>query len=107
MTDSCFPEKIRSLEPFSNRFDAYRLAASGCDVLFATYPAGTKIELHSHDTDNWGVIVQGEMYIILDGQTHRFKTGDWYHVPAGREHAAYCDVLTEEIEFWFTPTTAD
>jgi len=40
-----FPEKIRSLERFSERFDAFKLAASGCDVLFATYPAGTESQL--------------------------------------------------------------
>lgn len=102
MTDTCFPEKIQSLERFSNRFDAYRLIASGCDVLFATYPPGTVIEPHTHETDNWGVIVRGEMYIEMEGQTHRFKTGEWYHVPAGLVHAAHCDEITEEIEFWFT-----
>ncbi|NJO81224.1 MAG: cupin domain-containing protein [Cyanobacteria bacterium RM1_2_2] len=106
MSDTHFPEKIRSLERFSERFDAYRLAAAGGDVLFATYPAGTDIEPHTHETDNWGVIVRGEMHITMDGQIHHFKTGDWYHVPAGRVHAAHCDVITEEIEFWFTSEVA-
>ncbi len=105
MTDSSFPEKIRSLEPFSEGFDAYKLAANGCDVLFAAYPAGTKIAPHTHATDNWGVIVRGEMVITIDGQTSRFGVGDWYHVPALKEHAAGCDVTTEEIEFWFAQPT--
>lgn len=96
-----FPEKIRSLEPFSERFDAFKLAASGCDVLFATYPAGTQIEPHTHVTDNWGVILTGELIITMDDQTLRFGPGDWYHVPALKEHAARFDVITEEIEFWF------
>ena len=101
MKNSSFPEKIRSLEPFSERFDAFRLPAEGCDVLFASYPAGTAIEPHSHDSDNWGVITQGEMVIEMNGQERRYRPGDWYHVPAGAIHAARCAVDTEEIEFWF------
>jgi len=101
MPETSFPEKIRSLEPFSDRFDAFRLAADGCDVLFATYPAGTAIEPHTHDTDNWGVITKGEMIITMNGKETRYRPGDWYHVAAGVEHAARCGEETEEIEFWF------
>ena len=100
---SAFPERIRALEPFSDRFEAFRLAAENCDVLFATYPAGTSIEPHRHETDNWGVITKGEMIITMLGGEHRFGPGEWYHVPAGCEHTARCSLDTEEIEFWFRP----
>ena len=96
-----FPEKIRTLQPFSDRFDAFRLPAEGCDVLFATYPAGTAIEPHAHATDNWGVITKGEMLITVAGRETRYRVGDWYHVAADVEHSARCAVETEEIEFWF------
>lgn len=96
-----FPAKIRTLERFSQRFQAFRLRAAGCDVLFGTYPAGTRIEPHSHDTDNWGVITKGEMIIAANGVETRYRPGDWYHIPARAEHAARCDSDTEEIEFWF------
>ena len=96
-----FPEKILQLEPYSDRFDAFRLRADLCDVLFATYPAGTDIEPHTHDTANWGVITKGEMIITMDGHETRFQPGDWYHVPSRAVHAARCEVDTEEIEFWF------
>ena len=98
---SRFPDRIKALEPFSKRFDAFRLPAENCDVLFATYPAGTAIEPHSHETDNWGVITKGEMFIAIDGRETAYAPGDWYHVPAGRQHAARCSLDTEEIEFWF------
>lgn len=101
-----FPERIRKLEPFSDRFEAFRLAAEDCDVLFATYPAGTTIEPHTHDTDNWGVITKGEMIISQNGRETAYGPGDWYHVPAHAEHAARCDRETEEIEFWFKPAGA-
>lgn len=103
MPSNTFPPRIRSLEPYAGRFDAFRLKASGCDTLFAEYPAGTVIEPHTHATDNHGVITRGEMIITIDGQEQRYRPGDWYHVAAGTIHSARCDVKTEEIEFWFEP----
>ncbi len=96
-----FPEKIQSLERFSLRFEAFRLPAKDCDVLFGMYPAGTSIEPHRHDTDNWGVITKGELILDVGGEERRYGVGQWYHVAAGTEHSARFTVETEEIEFWF------
>ncbi|MDJ0946791.1 MAG: cupin domain-containing protein [Kiloniellales bacterium] len=98
---SSFPERIQALEPFSERFDAFRLRAEGADVLFAVYPAGTTIPPHDHDTENHGVITKGELILIRAGVEERYGPGDWYHLEAGEEHAARFEVETEEIEFWF------
>jgi hypothetical protein len=35
-----FPPQMKRIPPFTGAFDAYRLAAEGCDDLFATYPPG-------------------------------------------------------------------
>ena len=102
------PPRIRDLPEFDGPFDAYRLAADGAEVLFATYPAGTVIDPHRHDTDNVGVIIRGELVLVVDGTESRYGPGDWYHVPPGVTHAASFDQDTAEIEFWFSarhPTT--
>lgn len=96
-----YPEKIKSLPLYDGRFDAHKLEAKNCDVLFASYPAGTSIPAHTHDTDNHGVITRGELKLTMNGVTTRISTGEWYHVPAHVEHAAKFDVETDEIEFWF------
>lgn len=96
-----FPLQLQSLAKFEGPFDAFKLEAKDCDVLFASYPAGTVISTHSHETDNVGVITQGELILIMDGQETRYKTGEWYHVPAQANHAARFDEITSEIEFWF------
>lgn len=101
MKRSDFPPRIRALESFSERFHAFRLPAENCDVLFASYPAGTQIEPHRHDTENWGVVTKGELCITVGGRETRYGPGAWYHVPAQAEHSARFDVDTEEIEFWF------
>ena len=96
-----FPAEIAQLEPFDGPFDAYRLAADGCDVLFASYPAGTTIAPHRHPTDNVGVITKGELRLTMNDTTTTFGIGEWYHVPAETEHAAQFDQASAEIEFWF------
>jgi len=98
-----FPDCIRALEPFSERFEAFRLRADACDVLFATYPAGTRIEPHRHATDNWGVVIKGRIVLAINGGERTLGPGEWYHVPPRTEHAARCETDTEQIEFWFKP----
>ena len=101
------PRRIRALPDFDGPFDAFRLTADGADVLFATYPAGTTIDPHRHETDNVGVIIRGELILTMDGEDSRFGPGDWYHVPPGRTHAAQFDQDTAEIEFWFSASTEE
>jgi Bacterial PH domain len=62
-----FPELLRELPPFDGPFDAFKLEAKNCDVLFASYPGGAVIPPHSHDTDNVGVITEIEF---------------WFHAPS-------------------------
>lgn len=83
-----YPEKIKTLPLFDGRFDAYKLEAKNTDVLFASYPAGTSIPPHKHDTDNHGVITRGELILTINGVASRIGIGEWYHVPAHVEHSA-------------------
>lgn len=101
MNRNHFPELIRTLPPFSGRFDAFQLRATDCEVLFASYPAGTEIEPHTHATENCGVITAGELILIVNGQESRYGPGDWYHLPPNQVHAARFEADTAEIEFWF------
>ena len=96
-----YPDKIKKLPLYDGRFDAHRLEAKDCDVLFASYPAGTSIPTHTHDTDNHGLITKGELTLTLSGETLRVCVGEWYHVPANVEHSAHFEVETDEVEFWF------
>ena len=96
-----FPELLRSLPKFDGAFDAFKLQAANCDVLFASYPAGTRIAPHHHETENVGVITQGELILTLDGRETRYGPGMWYHVAARATHAARFEQETSEIEFWF------
>jgi len=100
-----YPPLIRSLPTFDGPFEAYQLNADDSKVLFASYPAGTVIKPHTHDTDNVGIITQGELILTMDGKTITITPGNWYHVPAHKTHSAVFEVDTSEIEFWFEEKT--
>lgn len=100
-TSTRFPALLRALPAFEGPFDARRLAAEGCEVLFASYPAGTEIAEHRHNTHNVGVITLGELILIRNGREERYGSGDWYELAPNEPHAARFDVATDEIEFWF------
>ena len=101
MNQAHFPDKILSLPIYKGRFDANKLTAENVDVYFASYPQGTKIESHQHDTDNHGVVTQGQLILIVDSQEKILNTGDWYHLPPNCVHAARFKEDTSIIEFWF------
>lgn len=101
MSRSHFPELLRKLPEYDGRFDAHRLAAEKCEVLFASYPAGTEIDAHTHPTRNVGVITEGELILTKGGQERRYGIGEWYTLEPDEEHAARFEVATSEIEFWF------
>jgi quercetin dioxygenase-like cupin family protein len=101
MSRTHFPELLQQLPEFEGPFDAYRLAAEGGEVLFASYPAGTVIEPHTHPTRNVGVITEGELILTKSGVESRYGVGDWYTLEPEEEHAARFEVATSEIEFWF------
>ena len=96
-----FPSLLTKLPRFDGPFDAFKLEAKDCDVLFASYPKGTVIAEHSHDTENVGVITEGELILTVNGKEQRYGPGQWYHLPAKQKHAARFAVETSEIEFWF------
>ena len=56
-----YTDRIRRLPACDGRFDAYRMAAEGADVLFASYPPGTVISANTRETDNYGLITLGEL----------------------------------------------
>lgn len=96
-----FPNLLYTLPKFEGPFNAHKLAAKNCDVLFASYPAGTLIPPHSHETENVGVITQGELILTLNGKETRYGPGMWYHLARRETHAARFEKETSEIEFWF------
>jgi quercetin dioxygenase-like cupin family protein len=73
-----YPDIIKKRPLYDGRSDAYKLEAKESDVLFASYPAGTSIPPHTHDTDNHGFTTRGELILIMDGVVTKVATGSMF-----------------------------
>lgn len=101
MNQPHFPDKIRSLPVFKGRFDANKLTTENVDIYFASYHKDTTIEPHQHDTNNYGVVTQGELILIIDEKEQCYYLGDWYYIKRDLIHGARFEKDTSIIEFWF------
>lgn len=54
---------------------------------------------HSHGAQ-WGIVVEGEMELTIDGHTRRYRNGDSYFIPAGVRHSANFRTHTLAIDFF-------
>jgi quercetin dioxygenase-like cupin family protein len=46
------------------------------------------VPAHSHPHEQLGLVVEGELVLMIDGVEHRLAAGDAYQIPGGTEHAA-------------------
>jgi quercetin dioxygenase-like cupin family protein len=58
--------------------------------------------VHSH-VEQWGIVVDGEVEMIIDGVTRTYRRGDSYHLPAGTPHGALIREGAHIIDFFADP----
>jgi quercetin dioxygenase-like cupin family protein len=90
MSEVTYPEMIESLPDVDVPLEGVRgKLVQGADrqvVFFEIEPIGA-VPLHRHG-DQWGIVVEGEMELTIDGQPRTYRAGDSYFIPAGAEHGA-------------------
>ena len=86
-----FPKVITNLPEADVRFKGVRgwiaQGESNQIVFFEIKPLG-EVSEHSHDSPQWGVVVEGKMELAIDGKTHIYEKGDEYFIPAHAKHSA-------------------
>jgi len=71
-------------------------------VVFFELPAGHAIPPHRHGAQ-WGIVVQGEMELTIEGDTQIFKRGDTYYIPDQAMHSARVWVNTHTVSAFADP----
>ncbi len=56
-------------------------------VVFMRFDRDVEIAEHTHRAQ-WGVVLDGEMDLIVEGELRTLRRGDSYFLPAGATHAA-------------------
>ena len=79
--------------------------ARGCsEVLARSWDPGAELDEHTHPFAARAVVVQGEMWLTVDGQTRHLRPGDRFELPAGKPHAERYG--REGATYWVARTNA-
>ena len=55
--------------------------------VFMSFESDAEVPEHAHEAQ-WGVILNGEIELTVDGKQHVFKKGDTYFIPKDVKHSA-------------------
>jgi quercetin dioxygenase-like cupin family protein len=78
--------RMSSLQRFSE-FEAAERARGCTEVIARSWAPDTVLDEHSHPFRARALVIQGEMWLTVDGQTQHLQPGDRFDVPAGKPHA--------------------
>ncbi len=59
--------------------------------------------IHSHDEEQWGVLIEGECIRIQGGEEIRAKAGDFWHTPGGVTHGIRTESIGAVVLDIFSP----
>lgn len=98
-----FPFFITDLPEADNQFKGVQAWISQGDnhqVVFFDIEASGEVTEHHHATPQWGVVVEGEMELTINGETGVYRRGDEYHIPAKAKHSARFRSRFRSIDFF-------
>jgi len=100
-----YPDMIRNMPEVDIPFEGIRAWLMQTDgqqaVFFDIQPIG-EVPPHSHCAQ-WGVMLDGEMALTIDGQTKIYRKGDTYFIPERVVHSATFKTRVNVIDFFDAP----
>ncbi len=79
---------------------AWIMQSANTQLVFFEFEQGMNLPAHNHTYAQWGVVIEGEMDLLLDGEPRRCITGDEYLIPAGVMHGAKFYKRTRVMDFF-------
>ena len=100
-----FPDFIRGIPEADLPFEGLRgwlLQSEGGQVLFVEADVDAAVTEHSHG-DQWGIVVDGEMELIIGAETAIYRRGDSYYIPAEVKHGARLFAGFKALDYFKDP----
>jgi quercetin dioxygenase-like cupin family protein len=85
-----FPEIITNLPEANIPIEGLRshiLQGQNQQIVFMSFENDVEVGEHSHEAQ-WGVVLDGETELTIDGKKCTFKKGDTYYIPKDIKHSA-------------------
>jgi quercetin dioxygenase-like cupin family protein len=94
-----FPQPIRNLPQADIPLEgvtAYLSQSDTHQILFMEFARDADLSEHAH-ADQVGIVLEGKIELVIDGEKHCFTKGDRYYIPEGVKHsgkiyAGYADM---------------
>lgn len=86
-----FPDVIKLLPEADIKFKgvkAWILQSEKHQLLFFEMEPSAHVPEHSHDYPQWGIMIEGEMELVIEGKARICKKGDEYVIPTHAKHYA-------------------
>ncbi len=85
-----FPEIVTKLPEADIPLEgvhAHLFQGENQQFVFMSFENDAEVPEHSHE-GQWGVVLDGEIELTIEGKKCTFKKGDTYFVPSGVKHSA-------------------
>ena len=101
--DSGYPKVITSLPEADIQFRGIRawiLQGEKTQLVFFEMESSAVVPEHTHGYPQWGMVIDGEGELIIDGKSMICTKGTEYLVPAGAKHYARFNKKTRVVDFF-------
>ncbi len=88
--EALFPNVITNLPQADIPIEgltSYLLQCADHQVIFMSFERDVEIPEHSHEAQ-WGVVLDGEMELTINGEKEVYRKGDTYFIPKDIPHSA-------------------
>jgi quercetin dioxygenase-like cupin family protein len=104
----CFPQSLKNRlskasSDVSDNLSGWVVGNEKAQVVFWEINEGFSVEPHSHDHDEWGIIVSGYCILTIEGETKQYNTGEEFYIPSGLSHYATMSSKYRAIDFFASP----
>ena len=103
--DQVFPDPIRNLPEADIPLDgltAYLSQSDNHQILFMEFEKDVDLPEHSH-ADQVGIVLEGKIELVIDGEQLCFTKGDRYQIPEGVRHSGKIYAGYSDITFFNEP----
>ncbi len=103
MDYTAYPNVILSLPEAEIAFKGARawiMQGENNQIVFFEFEEGVDLPEHNHVYPQWGLVIDGEMELKINGTPRFCRKGDEYYIPVGELHCARFFSKTRVMDFF-------